>query len=132
MKRRMNSFARQKGSISIERGTGRFGLLLLLAFAAAIVYLVAIFVPIYQGNQAMQVASAEILHRGALQNLKDDDVRAQLKEKARECGLPDDHRVELWREGRGMVAKISFKHNVRFPFYTYEWPFEIRVKDPGL
>lgn len=116
----------------VERGSGRFGVLLLLAFAAAIVYLVAIFVPIYQGNEAMHAATAEILHRGAVQNLKEDDVRAQLKEKARECGLPDDHRVELWREGRGMAAKISFKHHVRFPFYTYEWPFEIRVKDPGL
>ncbi len=116
----------------VERGSGRFGVLLLLAFAAAIVYLVVIFVPIYQGNEAMHAATAEILHRGALQNLKDEDVRAQLKEKARECGLPDDHRVELWREGRGMAAKISFKHHVRFPFYTYEWPFEIRVKDPGL
>ncbi len=125
-----NSVDRRK--VLAERGAGRFGLLLLLAFAAAIVYLVAVFVPIYQGNQAMQVATSEILHRGALQNLKDEDVRAQLKEKARECGLPDDHRVELWREGRGMAAKISFKHHVRFPFYTYEWPFEISVKDPGL
>lgn len=119
-------------SAQVERGSGRFAMLLLLAFAAAVVYLVVIFVPIYQGNEAMYAATAEILHRGALQNLKDEDVRAQLKEKARECGLPDDHRVELWREGRGMAAKISFKHHVRFPFYTYEWPFEIRVKDPGL
>lgn len=126
----MNSFDRRWAST--ERGAGRFMVLLLLAFAAAIVYVVAIYVPIYQGNQAMQIATAEILHRGALQNLKDEDLRAQLKEKARESGLPDDHRIELWREGRAVSAKISYKHNVRFPFFTYQWPFEISVKDPGL
>lgn len=127
---KMNSFDRR--GASTERGAGRFTVLLLLAFAAAIVYVVVIYVPIYQGNQQMEMATAEILHRGALQNLKDEDLRAQLKEKARESGLPDDHRIELLREGRGLSAKISYKHNVRFPFYTYQWPFEISVKDPGL
>ncbi|MFN0111742.1 MAG: hypothetical protein ACKVZH_23030 [Blastocatellia bacterium] len=115
-----------------ERGAGRLMVVILLAFAAAVVYIVAIYVPIYQGKEAMQIATLEILHRGALQNLKDDDIRAQLKEKARECGLPDDHRIELWREGRGMVAKISYKHHVSFLIYGYEWPFVINVKDYGL
>lgn len=118
--------------VSTERGAGRLMVLLLLAFAAAIVYVVLIYVPIYQGNQAMQMAAAEILHRGAMQNLKDDDLRAQLKEKARESGLPDNHRIELWHEGRGLAAKISYKHRVSFVIYGYDWPFEINVKDPGL
>src|SRR5215212_172514 len=95
-------------SRSAEKGAGRFGVLLLLAFTAALVYVVAVFVPIYQGNQQMYAAAAEILHRGALQNLKDEDVRAQLREKARESGLPDDHRIELLRDGRKLTAKISF------------------------
>ncbi|MGH9798990.1 MAG: hypothetical protein ACRD82_01365 [Blastocatellia bacterium] len=126
----MKSFDRKRAST--ERGAGRFFVILLLAFAAAIVYVVVVYVPIYQGNQAMQVATAEIIHRGALQDLKDDDLRAQLKEKARECGLPDDHRIELWHEGRALATRITYKHRVRFPFYTYEWPFAINIKDPGL
>lgn len=122
----------QRGDYRAERGAGRFMVLLLLAFTAALAYVIAIFVPIYQGNQQMQAATAEILHRGALQNLKDEDVRAQLKEMARESGLPDDHQIELWRDGRKLTAKINYKHHVRFPFYTYEWPVEIRVQDLGL
>ena len=129
---RKNSVDPGQGPSSTERGAGRFSILLLLAFTAALVYVAAIFVPIYQGNQQMHAAATEILHRGALQNLKDDDVRAQLKEMAKQSGLPDDHNIELWREGRGLAAKISYRHNVRFPFYTYNWPVEIRVKDPGL
>jgi hypothetical protein len=119
-------------SRSAERGAGRFAVLLLLAFTAAVVYVIAVFVPIYQGNQQMQGAAAEILHRGALQNLKDDDIRAQLREKARESGLPDDNRIELWRDGRKLTAKISYKNHVRFPFFTYDWPVEIHVQDLGV
>jgi len=128
----MNRNELRRGSRHAEKGTGRFGVLLLLAFTAALVYVVAIFVPIYQGNQQMYNAAAEILHRGAVQNLKDEDVRAQLKEKARECGLPADHQIELWRDGRKLTTRISYKHHVRFPFFSYEWPFEIRVQDVGL
>lgn len=127
--RRSKQIRRQ---IAMETGAGRFSVLLLLAFTAALVYVIAIFVPIYQGNQQMQSATAEILHRGALQNLKDDDVRAQLKEKARESGLPEDNRIELWRDGRKMTAKITYKNQIRFPFFTYDWPVEIRVQDVGL
>ncbi len=128
----MNRNELRRNARSVETGAGRFGILLLLAFTAALVYLVAIFVPIYQGNQQMHQAAAEILHRGAIQNLKDEDVRAQLKEKARECGLPENNQIELWREGRKLTTKISYKHQVRFPFFSYEWPFEIRVQDVGL
>lgn len=128
----MNRNELNYGSQSVQKGAGRFGVLLLLAFAAALVYVVAIFVPIYQGNQQMYASAAEILHRGAVQNLKDEDVRAQLKEKARECGLPENNRIELWRDGRKLTTKISYKHQVRFPFFSYEWPFEIRVQDVGL
>jgi len=115
-----------------EQGAGRFMVLLLLAFTAALVYVVAVFVPIYQGNQQMRAATVEILHRGALQNLKDEDVRAQLREKARESGLPDDHHIELWRDGRKLTAKITYTNHVRFPFFTYNWPAEIREQDVGL
>ncbi|MBS1791924.1 MAG: hypothetical protein JST85_29730 [Acidobacteria bacterium] len=128
--KKLNSVDRRK--VLTERGAGRLLVIFLLALASAIVYVVVIYVPIYQSNEAMQMATVEILHRGALQNLKEDDIRAQLKEKARECGLPEDHRLELWRDGRGYTAKISYKHHVSFLIYNYDWPFQIAVKDPGI
>jgi hypothetical protein len=119
-------------NITTQTGASRFPFLLLLAFTAAIAYLVAVFVPAYMGKQRMEEAANEIVHRGAVQNLSESEVRAQLHEKAREFGLPDDHRIELSRNGKAMMARISFTHLVRFPFYTYHWPVEIRVKDLGF
>jgi hypothetical protein len=115
-----------------KSGSGRFAVLLLLAFTAALVYVIALFVPVYQGTQQMYGAASEIVRRGALLNLKEDDVRAQLKEKARISGLPEDHRIELRRDGRKLTAKISYKNQIHLPFFTYDWPVEIRVQDLGL
>jgi hypothetical protein len=115
-----------------EKGASRFPFLLLLALTAAIVYLMAVFIPIYLGNRQMQDATTEIVRRGALQKLNDTDVRAQLQEKAREFGLPENRQVELWRDGRKLTARITYTRSVKFPFYTYKWPVEIRVQDLGL
>ena len=67
-----------------QLGASRFSFLLLLAFTAAIIYLVAVFVPAYMGNQRMEGAATEIVHRAATQNLSEKDAEAQLHEKARE------------------------------------------------
>lgn len=115
-----------------SKSSGRFMILLLMAFIAAMVYAIALFVPVYQGTQQMYGEASEIVRRGALLNLKEDDVRAQLKEKARISGLPEDHRIELRRDGRKLMAKISYKNQIHFPFFTYDWPVEIRVQDLGL
>jgi hypothetical protein len=114
-----------------QRGASRFSFLLLLASAAALVYLVVVFVPPYIGNQRMKEAASEIVHRGAAQKLGVGDVRAQLHEKASEFGLPE-RQIEVWPEGKGMAARITCTRLVRFPFYTYKWPVEIRVKDLGF
>lgn len=115
-----------------EQGAGRFPFLLLLALTAAVVYLMVVFIPIYLGTRQMEEATAEIVRRGALQNLNEVDLRAQLQEKARASGLPNDHRIELWRDGRKLTARITYQQSVRFPFYTYRWPVEIKVADLGL
>ncbi|MGH9846972.1 MAG: hypothetical protein ACREEM_50390 [Blastocatellia bacterium] len=115
-----------------ERGISRFVFLLSLALVAAIVYLVATFAPAYMGNQSMQTAAQEIVSRGTQQNLSDPDIRAQLTEKVREFGLPEEHEIKLTHEGKALAAKISYRHRIRFPFYTYHWPVEINVKDYGL
>jgi hypothetical protein len=115
-----------------ELGAGRFAFLLLLAFTAAIIYLVVAFIPPYMGDQRMHEATEQILHRAAAQNLSEADTRAQLNEKAREYGIPDEHKVDIWREGKAMTALVTYTRLVRFPFYNYKWPVEIRVKDLGF
>lgn len=115
-----------------ELGASRFSFVLLLVFTAAMFYLVVVFVPAYMGNQRMQEAAEQILHRAATQNLSEADARAQMHEKAREYGLPDDHNVDVRRDGKAMTANVSFTRLIRLPFYTYKWPVVIRVKDLGF
>jgi hypothetical protein len=112
-------------------GAGRFSFLLTLAAAAAFVYLLAIFVPAYLGNQRMQEATEQIVHRAATQNLSEADTRAQLHEKAREFGLPEDYTLAIKREGKVMTASVTYKRKLRLPFYK-EWPVKIEVKDLGF
>src|SRR5215813_11875835 len=85
-----------------ELGASRFSFLLLLVFTAAIIYLIVVFVPAYMGDQRMHEATEQILHRSAAQSLSEADTRAQLNEKVREFGLPEDHKVDIWREGKAM------------------------------
>jgi hypothetical protein len=114
-----------------ESGAGRLPFLLMLAAAASFVYLLAVFVPAYLGNQRMQEATEQIVHRAATQNLSEADTRAQLHEKAREFGLPDDYAVAIKREGKVMTARVTYKRKLRLPFYK-EWPVKIEVKDLGF
>ena len=121
-----------RSALRREGGASRFMFLLLLALIAAAVYLMAVFIPAYLGNQNLHDAAEEIIRRGAQQNLSDADVRAQLHEKVREFGLPDNYHVELWHEGKGLGARIKYTHSIRFPFYNYQWPVEIQVKNIGF
>ncbi len=115
-----------------QKGVSRFPFLLMLAVTAAIVYLMAVFIPAYLSNRQMEDATVEIVHRGALQSLSDTDVRAQLQEKARQYGLPENRNIELTRDGRKLTARITYTQSVKFPFYTYKWPVEIRAHDLGF
>jgi len=112
-------------------GAGRLSFLLMLTSAAAFVYLMAIFVPAYMSNQRMQQATEQIVHRAATQNLSEADTRAQLHEKAREFGLPEDYSLDIKRVGKAMTAKVSYKRKLRIPFYK-EWETTINVKDLGF
>ena|SRR5215510_10963420 len=114
-----------------EMGAGRLSFLLMLTSAAAFVYLMAIFVPAYMSNQRMQQATEQIVHRAATQNLSEADTRAQLHEKAREFGLPEDYSLDIKRVGKVMTAKVSYKRKLRIPFYK-EWETTINVKDLGF
>ena len=121
----------QKQKRARELGAGRLSFLLSLVFAAVFVYLVAIFVPAYLGNQRMREATEQIVHRAATQNLSEADTRAQLHEKAREFGLPEDYNVDIKREGKVMTAKVSYTRKLKIPFYK-EWQTTINVKDLGF
>jgi len=114
-----------------ELVAGRLSFLFLLAITAAFVYLVAVFAPAYMGNQRMREATEEIVHRAATQNLSLADTRAQLREKAREFGLPEDYNVDIKREGKVMTAKVSYIRKLKIPFYK-EWQTTINVKDLGF
>ncbi len=115
-----------------QKGASRFPFLVLLALTVAVIYLMVVFIPIYLGSRQMQEATTEIVRRGALQNLSETDIRAQLLEKARQYDLPDNRQVQLWRDGRKLTARITYRHAVKFPFYTYNWPVEIRAQDLGF
>jgi len=115
-----------------ELVAGRFSLLLLIAAAAAFVYLAAVLIPTYMGYQRMSEATELIVHRAATQNLSEADTRAQLHEKAREFGLPEGYNVDIRREGKAMTALVTYTREVRFPFYIYKWPVTIKVKDLGF
>ena len=114
-----------------ELVAGRLSFLFLLAITASFVYLVAVFVPAYMGNQRMREATEEIVHRAATQNLSEADTRAQLHEKAREFGLPENYNVDIKREGKVMTAKVSYTRKLKIPFYK-EWQTTINVKDLGF
>jgi hypothetical protein len=116
----------------LKRSSGKYGFILLLALVAAMAYLAATFVPTYLANRGMQEAADEIIRRGALQNLSDPDIRAQLNEKVREYGLPSDTRIELRHEGKGLKARIIYQQTIRFPFYNYPWPVEIQAQSIGF
>jgi hypothetical protein len=115
-----------------ETGASRIPFLLLLGLITLSVYLAAMIIPPYINNQSLTTAAEEIVKRGALQKLSDADVLAQLKEKAREYGVPDEHDIKLWHEGQGLAASIRYTHQIRFPFYTHPWPVDIRVKNVGF
>lgn len=123
---------RQMRPGSSQRGVGRFPFLLLLALTAAIVYLIGVFIPAFLSNRQMEQASSEIVRRGSLTNLKESDVRAQLQEKAREFGLPEERSVVVWRDGKKMEARINYVQSIRLPFYSYKWPVEISITDLGF
>lgn len=122
----------QRFTAGNQRGASRFPFLVLLALTVAVIYLMIVFIPIYLGTRQMQEVTTEIVRRGALQNLSENDIRAQLLEKAREFDLPENRQVQLWRDGRKLTARITYSHAVKFPFYTYNWPVEIRAQDLGF
>lgn len=115
-----------------QRGTSRIPFLFMLALISAAIYLAANIIPAYINDQNLQTAADEIIRRGAQQELRDQDIRAQLHEKVREYGLPEDYKLEIWHEGKGLVSKIHYTHKIRLPFYTVNWPVEIRSKDIGF
>ena len=125
----MLEYTQQKGVRQMI--ASRLSFLFSLVLAAAFVYLVAIFVPAYLGNQRMREATEQIIHRAATQNLSEADTRAQLHEKAREFGLPEGYNIDLKREGKVMTATVSYTRKVKVPFYN-SWPVKIEVKDLGF
>ncbi len=115
-----------------ERGEGRLKFLLTLAVLALIIYAAMQFIPAYAYNLQMEDAARQIITQAALQNMREGEVRIRLVEKAIQYQLPDDTKIELARNGKRVSARITYTKLIRLPYYTYYWPFEIRVQETGF
>ena len=103
-----------------ERGEGRIKFLFTLFLLAVIAYVGAQFVPAYWRSVQMQDATQSIVTQAVVQNLRDNDVRARLEEKAMEYHLPDNKRIELMHNGKRMIVQVSYTHDISLPFYIYQ------------
>ena len=112
-----------------ERGAGRIKFLLTLLVSAVIVYVAMQFVPVYWRAIQMQDATQEIVSQAVVQNLRDNDVRARLEAKAGEFSLPGNKKIELMHNGKRMIVRVSYTHDIVLPFYTYPWTFDFRKED---
>ena len=112
-----------------ERGTGRIRALLTLLVLAAIAYFGMQVIPVYWRAIQMQDATQTIVTQAVSQNLRDNDVRARLEEKAGEFSLPDNKKIELMHNGKKMIVRVSYTHDIVLPFYTYPWTFDFRKED---
>jgi hypothetical protein len=58
-------------------------------------------------------------------------LKKRILAKARELDLPvDPKRVSVERRGARIVLKASYTVPVEFPFYTYNWKFDVVVDRP--
>lgn len=112
-----------------ERGEGRIRFLLTLLVIAVTAYVGVQFIPVYWRAIQMQDATQEIVSQAVVQNLRDNDVRARLEEKAGEFNLPDNKKIELLRNGKKMIVRVSYTRDIVLPFYTYPWKFDFRKED---
>ena len=112
-----------------ERGEGRIKFLLTLLVLALLAYVAMQFVPAYWRSMQMQDATQTIVTQAVVQNLRDNDVRARLEEKAIELSLPDNKKIELMHNGKRMIVHVRYTHDITLPFYTYPWTFDFRKED---
>jgi hypothetical protein len=116
-----------------ERGEGRIKFLLTLLVLAAFVYVTLQFVPVYWRSIQMQDATETLVKQAALRpDMRETDLRAQLEQKADEFNLPDNKRIELTRNGKKVMARVIYTHDIVLPFYTYKWSFDFRKEDAGF
>src|ERR1051326_1762757 len=112
-----------------ERGEGRIKLLLTLLVLAVIAYVAAQFIPAYWRSMQMQDATQSIVTQAVVQNLPDNDVYARLEEKAMEFHLPETKKIKLMHNGKKIIVRVSYTHDITLPFYTYPWTFDFRKED---
>jgi len=112
-----------------ERGEGRIKFLLTLLVLVLCAYVGFQFIPVYWRAMQMQDATQTIVTQAVVQNLRDNDVRARLEEKAMEFSLPDNKKIELMHNGKKMIVRVSYTHDITLPFYSYPWMFDFRKED---
>ena len=125
------------------RGIGRLPFLLLLAFSAAVFYVMVVWLPDYLSFQQIRSATEEIVDRGALQSLDLLEIKAQIQQKAREYDLPTDYDLQVVRQGRRLIVRLTYSKPLYLPLFVFSretgwrrasvyWPYAILIDHPGV
>ena len=139
----MNDLGSRPAMLPPTRGISRLPFLLLLAFSAAVFYVMVVWLPDYLSFQQMRSATEEIVDRGALQSLDLVDVKAQIQQRAREHGLPTDYDLQVVRQGRRLQVRLTYSKPLYLPLFIFSsetgwrrasvhWPYSIYVDHPGI
>ena len=111
-----------------ERGGSRVKFLLVMAL---------IIVVGYVGFQYGRVAFQAYQFKDLMQEEVDkavgtgktgDWVKTQLKDNAKDYGVPEDASYTAVENNNRMQARVQFKRQIIFPGYTYEYNFDHTVK----
>lgn len=110
-------------------GEGRLGCFLWMSLVALFVLIAWKVVPIRIASSELSSymeEQAKFAYRASPEALK-----KRILAKARELELPvDPKRVKVERRGPRIVLTCSYTVPVEFPFYTYNWKFDIKVDRP--
>lgn len=139
----MNDMRSRPAVLRPSSGVNRLPFLLLLAFSAAVFYVMVVWLPDYLSFHQMRSATEEIVHRGALQSLDLVDIKAQIQQQAREHGLPTDYDLQVVRQGRRLAVRLTYSKPLYLPLFLFSsetgwrrasvyWPYSIYVDHPGV
>ncbi|MFN0120131.1 MAG: hypothetical protein ACKV2V_06485 [Blastocatellia bacterium] len=121
-----------RSSHSPERGEGRLGSLFTLLILAAGGYFAWENIPHYFHKVKMQEATTDIVRAASVRQTSERDIRNLLAEKALENNLPPGAAIEVRRNGKKVLAHISYTQEITMPFYKWEWPVNIQAQDTGF
>ncbi len=113
-------------TMRIPRGEGRVGCVIWLALLAVVVLIAWTAVPVkIQSAEFESFAEEQAKFAGAQSA---ERITRRLLERADEMEIPLKEKDLEVRKGRDRI-KIHYSYTVplEFPFYTYDWTFEVKI-----